>query len=72
MRTEVAKVSLNGKEMDGLSDSFSTGNYNHPRMVDLYSFNVYFSISTVIMASPSLSVEITIYCEETLQVNERD
>lgn len=72
MRTEVAKVSLNGREMDGLSDSFSTGNYIHPRMVEFYSFNVYYSISTVTMASASLSVEITRYCQETLQVNERD
>lgn len=70
--TEVAKLSLNGREMDDLSDIFSTGSYIHPRMVEFYSFNVYYSIGTVTMASASLSVEKARYCQETLQVNEHD
>lgn len=70
--TEVAKVSLNGREMDDLSGIFSTGSYIHPRMVEFYSFNVYYFIGTVTMASASLSVEKARYCQETLQVNEHD
>lgn len=55
--------------MDGLIHSDSTGNYIHPRVVEHYSLNVYNSNSSVSMASALLSVEITGYCKEILQVN---
>lgn len=65
----VTKVSLNGREMDGLIDSDSTGSYIHPRVVEHYFLKVYHSNKTVSMASASSLVERTGYCQENLQVN---
>ena len=68
----VAKVFLNGRESNALTDSCSSESYIHPSVIECCSLLVYHSTNSVSTVSTSLSLAITEHCQENLQVNGRD
>lgn len=68
----VAKITIKGKEIEGLIDSGSSESFIHPDVVTLCSLKTEPSKTAVSMASTSLSARTAGACCVNIKVNERD
>ena len=68
----VVTILLNGKEVDGLIDSGSSGSFIHPNIVSRHNLSVYSSQNAISMATTSLSAQTSGYCKVDLTVNNQD
>ncbi|KAK3880120.1 hypothetical protein Pcinc_015388 [Petrolisthes cinctipes] len=68
----VAKITINGTEVEGLIDSGSSDSFIHPDIVKRYALSVHHSQCAVSMATSTLSAQTSGYCQVNLNVNGRD
>ncbi|KAK3858016.1 hypothetical protein Pcinc_035765 [Petrolisthes cinctipes] len=68
----VAKITINGTEVEGLIDSGSSDSFIHPDIVKRYALSVHHSQCAVSMATSTLSAQTSGYCQVNLNVNGMD